>query len=1057
MYRLSRWPIFLSGPRRQSAPPRNLFQVQIASSKQLHNVTSSVPYVGRCLPSVRSPSPPTFHGLSRNFRSSGGGGTSSGGPTAKTREDPSETALRMLSAPPGFFLSKEITGTVVAQTISNMLSKSSHPGRSSVALRLLRRWEDECENDQGPPLQTFNSVIMMHGQSEAKDASAIAESILERLWSRHRDVPLRYPAPTLRSYSMVIDGYSKCASRMMDLRMQGDRSSNSAVEIRRLMDSAMSVLETMEERNIRNRGVRPNFACYNTVLNLIAKCEDDRVMEPIKAAEGAQDLLDRMISLWERWERGELGPGGILGKGQGIDFDEDDASEYDSNTNYSLSSSDEDWEVTIPVTRCYNKVLNAWARAADGSRAEALFSKMESLASAYGRSVVRPDVQSHTVVINAYARVGNVAKAEDALRRMEKAGDGVFPNIQSYNTVVAALARNVTLSAQEGGFAASMIAAERAEALVNRMEESYDAGLEESVRPDQYTYTSLMGAYNRTMKTAPYHQKGGVASDHIDRILRHMTKRETPPVTESFNVAISAWARSGRGQEAVERVFDMLRKMEEAESPDMAPNVFSYSSVIDAVARSKMECAPELAEEILAGMESRYKKGRKKNHKDDVVLVRPSIYCLNSVLNALAKSKREGSEARAQKLLRKYQQEQSIIRPDTVTYGTVIEAHVKAGGKHGMKRAKSLLKEMEAKWEAGDEWVAPTVAAYNMVLSGMAESQNHRAVGDIERMMQHMEDMTTKPTAENSKYQRKNIDVRPDAISYYCLIRAINRNGSKDSPAQIENILARMDAAGIPPTASTLYLYIRGIYQNASSRDLPGPLAEDALARTLSRYPSLVPNRRILQFLLLAWSRTPLPGRAARCYEVVTGGGHVAMAAVEPDVSCFNAVLQACSYSDREVMKYCFDADDREGILNIALAAYDGMRRVLDKTDYDGWSRDKFTYYYLLKVILDFAERDQLEDLFKTFFDKCCIEGFMCNMTLEMLCMKLPQDLWYKYLGEYDSLDQDGASVDLLPASWHRNSDEKEKINMKKIKSDVGLNVPTSINLPPSLKAFTSD
>ena len=52
------------------------------------------------------------------------------------------------------------------------------------------------------------------------------------------------------------------------------------------------------------------------------------------------------------------------------------------------------------------------------------------------------------------------------------------------------------------------------------------------------------------------------------------------------------------------------------------------------------------------------------------------------------------------------------LRPDTITYSTVIDAIAKSGERGAGNRAEAILNKMQGKYEAGDAGVKPNIRSF---------------------------------------------------------------------------------------------------------------------------------------------------------------------------------------------------------------------------------------------------------------------------------------------------------------------------------------------------------
>jgi pentatricopeptide repeat protein len=148
-----------------------------------------------------------------------------------------------------------------------------------------------------------------------------------------------------------------------------------------------------------------------------------------------------------------------------------------------------------------------------------------------------------------------------------------------------------------------------------------------------------------------------------------------------------------KGQEMVRRMLTLYEKS--GFDKDYKPTCQVYNLWINALARSKLENAGDLAERVLEEMKA-----------DDV---EPDIVTYTSVMDAHAKSK---SPQKAEKVL--YQLLDQIadsndVGVSAVTCDTILNAWAQHGTKEGAERAQSILQKLEM-WQQND--IRPTKFSY---------------------------------------------------------------------------------------------------------------------------------------------------------------------------------------------------------------------------------------------------------------------------------------------------------------------------------------------------------
>ena len=179
----------------------------------------------------------------------------------------------------------------------------------------------------------------------------------------------------------------------------------------------------------------------------------------------------------------------------------------------------------------------------------------------------------------------------------------------------------------------------------------------------------------------------------------------------------------------------VLTEMEE--QSNVRPDRFSYSSVIDALAKSGTENAAELAEGVLAKMET----------EDGIQS--PSIITYNCVLNVLASSKWNDCGSRAEAILDRMEV------TDVVSYNTVIKAWANSGAEDKAAKAQDILKQMMEEPNMPN----PDTFTFNSVLNACASS-----TADHVRAFQ--------VAMETFQMMKQSEDTRPNEFTYGTLLKA---------------------------------------------------------------------------------------------------------------------------------------------------------------------------------------------------------------------------------------------------------------------------------------------
>ena len=157
-----------------------------------------------------------------------------------------------------------------------------------------------------------------------------------------------------------------------------------------------------------------------------------------------------------------------------------------------------------------------------------------------------------------------------------------------------------------------------------------------------------------------------------------------------------------------------MTKRYEAKTSNVPPDAATYTTAINAWARSKEPDAVDRAEEILAWCEESYALGNSQ--------AKPNSLTYNSLINCYSKSFSANSAEKAMGVLDLMKEKSRMegfedCRPDVVTYTSVIDALAKQKSVEAGEKAIALLDELERAYEEsqGDELLRPNVRTYTSV------------------------------------------------------------------------------------------------------------------------------------------------------------------------------------------------------------------------------------------------------------------------------------------------------------------------------------------------------
>jgi len=588
----------------------------------------------------------------------------------------------------------------------------------------------------------LNSLAKQHTIEGAKTALKIlqeAEDWYSVTTTTAKEKTLDGPIPDKYSYTTVIDAFSK----------QG------------LWMEALDLLHEMDAKSALNpaRSIRPNTVTYNSVINSFAiqhktfhndcNSENHLYNNSVNCAEQAEILLRKMlkehdegintdalvdtttyntvIKVWSHSGRSDAGENAqrllnemwemVTEKG----WDEVTPDQFTYSTVMSAwarsglgqegaersESLLEEMEYYRkqgkggPSTYCCNAVLNAWAKSKSVfalERAQAIIHRMETLC--FNRRELTPNVISYNTVISLHAKHGDADGAEAVLRRMQSLSQDsetkdIFaacsPDIISYNSVIAAWSKRKTPKA-----------AEKAERILRGMEDRYARGLSHFL-PDACTYSSVISAWAQSGD-----EKGAERAEQVlnTMIMTYKNGNLASLPTSCFNAVCNAYAKSKEYTSATE-ALSILDKMEQL---NVRPDIYTYTTIIDALAKQGTEECATKALSLLREIEHVYTKTKDPSLK-------PNKKTFTSVITAISRSKKD--PIRAEEILKEMETKNYDVA-DVVCYNALLNAWAwSSNEKEKAIRVDEIFRTMLQR-SIDDEECKPDVVTLNSILNACA-------------------------------------------------------------------------------------------------------------------------------------------------------------------------------------------------------------------------------------------------------------------------------------------------------------------------------------------------
>jgi pentatricopeptide repeat protein len=305
--------------------------------------------------------------------------------------------------------------------------------------------------------------------------------------------------------------------------------------------------------------------------------------------------------------------------------------------------------------------------------------------------------------------------------------------------------------------------------------------------------------------------KVGMAQNALDILERQLISfqqgnSDCRPDTVTFNCVLDALAKSNdRTGWAIQKAEQILREMKEFGTPD----AHTWTTVLSCYMRQK----PSMAERLLRQLEA--EEGRDNipvsaynvmlngyahagNIKAAVDLLeklegsssalRPDIVSYNTVLSAYARLKTTDAAHQADAFFRRIVHEEPRITPTVTTYGAMMQCWSKSSDLDAADRAEGLLRDMEQRGPT------PTTACYNIVLSAWGNQATLRGAS-----RSHVEYAVTRLLHVFQEMATGDAGVRPDDGTFRAVMHAVVSISSPQKGDLLDFLVAAMKQHGFRP------------------------------------------------------------------------------------------------------------------------------------------------------------------------------------------------------------------------------------------------------------------
>ena len=494
---------------------------------------------------------------------------------------------------------------------------------------------------------------------------------------------------------------------------------------------------------------------------------------------------------------------------------------------------------------------------------------------------------------------------------------------------------------------------------------------------------------------------------------------DSKPLVQAYNLWIHAIAKTvphNPGPQAEAVLNRMLLHNNNNDSTTIVePTIVTYTSVIDAYARSEKHDGALHAERILFGLLDQQLFGGAQKQPLRIT----SVTC-DAVLNVWARVGTLPAAQRALAILQRLEHLQNQqIRPTAHSYATVLNAFAKC---HAPHHCQDILQNLISKAKdhngnGNSEVVLPETVMFNVAMQAWANSGDPRAGNQAQKLLQRMIDLSSSSSSQ--------FPTQPDTVSYNTVISAWAHSGHVNAALQAEKVLQQMHQASrqqqeekvVTPNTisynSVLHAYAQAPTLTSSSSLAPALRASRLLQFMIkSQNPQIAPDAISFTSVLNAWAKSKQPDKARQARHILDA---FLAYRLEPNPIPFNAVLNACAFSAFDANNQASPAHTQREALRIAVSTFALLRQHCQP--------DTVSYGNLLKCGANLMGMgDQRTALSMKVFAQCCRDGMVGELAWNEIRRAVPRNVLMQVIpSQLRPRGLAGIQHYDLPKSWRRN------------------------------------
>jgi hypothetical protein len=477
---------------------------------------------------------------------------------------------------------------------------------------VLDNLEESSGRNLRPDKMTYSrfmqSLSMRRGRevdTQIKESFCIKiEEVLQR-WRRRSESDVTVKPPDLEAYKLCLHAWATSYSTLSPER-------------------GMLLFNEIESRyQAGQRNLRPDVYTFESVLHCLS----------IKVDEASVRLSESLLRKLDEYNISQTGCMvkyyiGLVAR-QNVQKAATILNELEDNFASGASS-------LRPNEQIYNAVIRGFCVREDGAlEAQRLLDRMKRLALLPGRTDMTPSAVVYSSLIEAWAKSGRKDAVDHIEALFAEVCDRMIPNHFVYATYQNAISRSNLPDAPE-----------RVEAILTKMQEDYEQGRNKLGRPDANNFAAVISCWSFSRHKEAAERAEAILNRMESLYLHSLKYAHLRPTARCFKGAIAAWAMSGH-PDGGKRALVLLDRMSIASRGQnivhLRPSRACYDYCIVAIGRSKDSNRARKSLDLLKRMQRDVREGY-RHSQPGISTMENILEVCNTYAHALANEREESLE-----------------------------------------------------------------------------------------------------------------------------------------------------------------------------------------------------------------------------------------------------------------------------------------------------------------------------------------------------------------------------------------------------------------------------